>query len=494
MSAQKSVTLGELMQKSGVQFGTSGARGLVTQLTDRVAYAYTGGFLQYLEKIGAIHEKIVAVAGDRRSSTPRIKNAALRAAVDRGYQPRDCGLLPSPALALYGLEHKVPSVMVTGSHIPDDRNGIKFNTPEGEILKRDEAGIVEQRVEFPFEFTGADAVPDALRLNLPVDGAAERAYVARYTEALPSDALSGLRVGVYGHSAVGRELLVRVLGTLGAEVTPLGYSDAFVAVDTEAIRPDDVKLAREWSQSHRFDSVVSTDGDSDRPLVSDEHGHFLRGDVAGILTAKYLGARAVVTPVSSNSAAERSSLFQRVLRTRIGSPYVIEAMQRAVSEGDAPVVGYEANGGFLIASPIELEGRGKLAPLATRDAVIVLIAILRQSKLQGRPISALVLDLPARFTASNRIANFPTEVSKRKLEELSASGEPAVSALFRGALGPVRSIDTIDGVRVEFESTEIVHLRASGNAPELRCYSEASSEDRAKALTSLALEAVARWR
>jgi phosphomannomutase len=39
--------------------------------------------------------------------------------------------------------------MVTGSHIPDDRNGIKFNLPTGEILKRDEEGIRAQPLQVP---------------------------------------------------------------------------------------------------------------------------------------------------------------------------------------------------------------------------------------------------------------------------------------------------------------------------------------------------------
>jgi phosphomannomutase len=44
-----------------------------------------------------------------------------------GYRPVNCGKIPSPAVALFGLENKIPAIMVTGSHIPDDRNGIKFN-------------------------------------------------------------------------------------------------------------------------------------------------------------------------------------------------------------------------------------------------------------------------------------------------------------------------------------------------------------------------------
>jgi len=36
--------------------------------------------------------------------------------------------------------------MVTGSHIPEDRNGIKYTKREGEILKHDEVGIRREAV------------------------------------------------------------------------------------------------------------------------------------------------------------------------------------------------------------------------------------------------------------------------------------------------------------------------------------------------------------
>jgi phosphomannomutase len=55
-------------------------------------------------------------------------------------------------------------------------------------------------------------------------------------------------------------------------------------------------------------------------------------------------------------------------------------------------------------------------------------------------------------------------------------------------------VDTTDGVRATFHNGEIVHLRASGNAPELRCYAEAATELRALELTRLALGLCERWR
>src|SRR5262245_31675264 len=123
------VSIRELMASSGVAFGTSGARGLATAMTDLVCYAYTKGFLQYLEGIGELKRagESVAVAGDFRPSTDRVMEAVCRAAEDMGYRALLCGKVPLPAVALLGLERKIPAIMVTGSHIPDDRNGIKFN-------------------------------------------------------------------------------------------------------------------------------------------------------------------------------------------------------------------------------------------------------------------------------------------------------------------------------------------------------------------------------
>ena len=135
------LTVDLLMQQSGVQFGTSGARGEVVAMTDHVCYGYTQGFLSYLCEIGEYSGGRVALAGDLRPSTPRILAACAQAIRDLGGEPVFCGYVPTPALALYAFGQAIPSLMVTGSHIPDDRNGIKFYRPAGEVLKSDEAGM-----------------------------------------------------------------------------------------------------------------------------------------------------------------------------------------------------------------------------------------------------------------------------------------------------------------------------------------------------------------
>jgi len=489
------ISIHDLMARSGVAFGTSGARGLATAMTDSVCYAYAQGFLQYLESIGEIKRagERVAVAGDFRPSTSRVMAAVCRAADDLGYRAVNCGQIPSPAVALYGFERNLPSIMVTGSHIPDDRNGIKFNKCAGEVLKSDEQGMSSQIVELDDAMFGADGNFRQAKAPHEVSPEAGENYVMRYLNFFAHDALHGLRVGVYQHSAVGRDVLVKILSHLGAEVTPLGRSDTFIPVDTEAIRPEDVQLARDWAATGKFDALVSADGDSDRPLVSDENGNWLRGDLAGILAAKFLAADSISTPVSCNTAVEKCGWFPEVRRTRIGSPFVVASMLAATAGGAKRVVGYEANGGFLLNSDIAAGGK-VLRALPTRDAVIVMLGILLLAKAQGKTVAQLAASLPARYTASDRVKNFATEKSAAILARFNPGSEAvaraAVEKVFGHIGGTVAALNRTDGLRIVFANEEIIHLRPSGNAPELRCYAEAATDGRARELTTLALAAI----
>lgn len=483
------ILIQDFMTQSGVKFGTSGARGLVSKMTDRVCFAYTVAFLQHLSSGGLRPGCSVYLAGDRRPSTPAILHAVARAAQFLGYVPVNCGLIPSPAVALLGLKKKAPSIMVTGSHIPDDRNGIKFNSPLGEITKRDEAGIFSQAVTLPDWFLADGSIAAHQRQPLPAaDREARKLYLNRYLSLWGSDPLEGSTIGVYGHSAVGRELLVELYESLGAAVTPLDFSEEFVPVDTEAIRSEDIELARQRAAEQDFDAIVSTDGDSDRPLISDEKGEWIRGDVAGIVTAQFLNADAVATPVSCNTAVDRMG-FGAVLRSRIGSPYVIEKMVEARRAGFRRIVGYEANGGFLIFSDLPLAGGKTLEALPTRDAVIVQLSLILAARARKIPLSQLIAQTCQRHTESDRDQSFENARSAQLMSLLLEGDTSRLTVEF--ALGEIVATDFTDGARFTFDSEEIVHLRPSGNAPELRCYAEAESAERAAELVQLGL-AVAR--
>lgn len=468
------------MSGTSLKFGTSGLRGLVDELNGLPAYAYTLAFVEMLSKAGKLQKgDKVFVGRDLRPSSPAIAALCMAAIEDAGCQPVDCGVLPTPALSYYAIAQQAPSIMVTGSHIPDDRNGLKFYRGDGEIDKNDESGISAAYA----------ALPENLAFRhlhkAPHGEDATDSYVKRYVGFLGPESLLGLRVGVYQHSSVARDLIVRILSELGAEAVPLGRSDVFVPVDTEALRSEDIELLDRWAKESRFDAIVSTDGDADRPLIADEKGHFVRGDLVGAITANWLGVKTIVTPVTSNSALEEN--FERVIRTRVGSPYVIEGMTQAIAEDTQAVVGFEANGGVLLGTDIS-RGDRKLTALPTRDALLPILGCLGSIKELGKPLSEIAAGFHFRFALSDRLQNVPQEKSLAFLSLLK--NEAARSALFQMDDPIVRS-ETIDGVKLFFHSGNAIHYRASGNAPELRCYVEASDENQAAKLLETGL-AIAR--
>jgi len=430
-----------------LQFGTSGRRGEVVHLTQLEVYINALAELEYLQTLppgrgGIVRGDEFYFAYDLRPSSTRfvpeqqgrgeIAQAIVRAIRDAGMEPVNLGAIPTPALACYAFARGRGSMMITGSHIPFERNGYKTNTAVGELGKQDEAPIndrVEQvrarlyREPFSQSPFGRDGLFKSGHQDLPpAHGAAREAYLRRYTEFFAGRTLHGKRLLVYQHSAVGRDLLVETLRRFGAEVVPAGRSETFVPIDTEnmdAAQLEVIQLLADQAaaRSGPLDAVVSTDGDGDRPLVlgfgPGGRVRFFGGDLVGMVVAEFLGADAVVVPVSCNDAIDRGALKDRVEpKTRIGSPYVIAGMEKARAKGRRVVCGWEANGGFLTGSDIAREGR-VLTALPTRDAMLPILGVLFSMVAKRAPLTALFEALPKRFSRAALLKNFPRSVSRR---------------------------------------------------------------------------------
>lgn len=468
----KKIKISDLKLVSGVKFGTSGVRGPVVDMTDEVCYAYCTAFL----KIVSSGEKNVVLGHDLRPSSPRLSSACIAAIQDFGLNVVYCGALPTPALAFYAAKLGGPAVVVTGSHIPFDRNGIKFYRANGEITKVDELAIDNCSVELP-DRIGINPLPQ-------IEPTARELYLNRYVNFFGVDSLSALKLGVYEHSSVARDLLTDIIKKLGATVISLGRTNQFVPIDTEAVRSEDVVLARRWAEEYKFDAILSTDGDSDRPLIGDENGEWIKGDLVGILCARYLNAQTVVSPVSSNTIIEKVGWFNHVVRTRIGSPFVISAMKG----GDGITVGFEANGGFILGNEIKI-GDKVLEALCTRDALLPMLTLLTSIKEKSCKMSKLIGDLPRRYTASSRLESVSSCFSSGLISRCVHDFDYAVSILAPD-LKCKMTLDTTDGFRAIFDNGDIVHLRPSGNAPELRCYTESDSSERAAELCVQCLQRI----
>lgn len=469
-----------------MKFGTSGLRGLSADLKGRASALYATAFGQYLLESGQVKPgDLILLGRDFRDSSPEIADNCTAALASLGFAVADCGTVPTPALALYGLKLGAASLMITGSHIPADRNGIKFYRPDGEIDKADETAISAAAAKLDATFV----MPAKTGTASDHAAVCAEGFFKRNAAILPAKALSGLRIGVYQHSTVARDMLVDLLALYGAETIALGRSQTFIPVDTEAVSPETIELLKGWAAEHRLDAIVSADGDGDRPLVTDETGTPLRGDLLGLIAAKFLKAAVVVTPVTSNSGIETAGDFA-VTRTKVGSPFVISGMQEAVSAGKARVIGFEANGGTLTASEFAINGT-VLAPLPTRDCFLPMLAVLSLSATDGKPLSKIASSFALPVAAADRLENFPVETSARLMAYLRQS--PDNLAEFLTPMGEPVTVSDIDGLRVTLKDEAVIHFRPSGNAPEMRCYVEAKDEAAAAALLDAGLNRIRQW-
>ena len=565
MADRESIAPGSLRaaleyQPKRLCFGTSGRRGEVIHLTQLEVYINALAELEYLQGLPAAEggirkgdafyfaydlrpssSQFVAAQGGRGEITQAIECAIAHA----GMKPVNLGAIPTPALTSFALERGQGSMMITGSHIPFERNGYKTNSAKGELLKQDETPInarVEQvRARLyaqPYEqslFAKDGAMKTGPRPLSPECTDATEAYIRRYAEFFAGQTLTGMRLLAYQHSAVGRDLLVEILSRLGADVIPAGRSDTFVPIDTEAIDAAQLatiqRLAEDaWNRHGPIHAVVSLDGDSDRPLILavDPTGQagspcrvrFFGGDLMGMVVSEYLKADAVVVPITCNDAIDLGTLKHIVqAKTRIGSPFVIAGMDTARAQGRHAVCGWEANGGFLTGSDITRYGR-TLKALPTRDAILPILGVLFSAVSNGLTLSQTFDRLPPRFSRSSLLRNFPRPVSHTLVQRFSPADSGVVDVLFSGdgiklldasaqplpvstpttrqmltirrtlsefftaadGFGAIQRMNYIDGLRLYFDNGDVAHVRPSGNADELRIYSIANTQARADAI------------
>ncbi len=452
-----------------LKFGTSGLRDFDEYITDFEVYINTLGFLEamalgsfYLPswqrgKILEEGKRVVLLGRDLRPSSDNISEAIAFAIEESGYELKYAGKVTTSELSYYAFQHGWLSIMVTGSHIPFGQNGIKYNLPRREILKIEEKemlGFVEavRRREYydekRIEKNGRLFNPDgSFRQGRGIGAVSmqrkvEEFYLKRYVDIFQGKPLRGKLIVVYEHSSVGRDLLIEELKGLGAQVIGVGRAaeGTFVAIDTENVTKGQQiyfrQLARYFKGSlfarikrilgiyNPLFAIVSGDGDCDRPFVMDEEGLFYRGDILNILAAQYLKADAVATPNSANKAVgwameEMGTIYKR---TQIGSPHIALAFLRFLEYGYKRIVGWEVNGGLLVGSDMEVNGK-ILHELPTRDSFLPILCALMSAQEENKPLSEVFRQkVKAYYTQASLIKNFASERAKQIIGQISPKG------------------------------------------------------------------------
>lgn len=111
--------------------------------------------------------------------------------------------------------------------------------------------------------------------------------------------------------------------------------------------------------------------------------------------------------------------------------------------------------------------------------MLPILATLAAARRMGVGLADLVAGLDVGETASDRLPDTPPAQSSRFLQRLA---DAEFRRAFCRPVGEADAVDMQDGTKIALGGGRTIHFRASGNAPELRCYAEAGTVGEAEDL------------
>ncbi len=426
-------------------FGTDGVRGLANAGAMTPQNILRLGMAAGKTFQNGAHRHRVVIGKDTRLSGYMIEPALTAGFAAAGMDVFLLGPLPTPAMAMLTRSLRADlGVMISASHNLYQDNGVKFFGPDGYKLSDATEAAIERLME-----NGVDehlAGSDALGRVKRIDDAAAR-YIEFAKSTFPRRlSLEGIRIVIDCAHGAAYKVAPTVLWELGAEVKAIG------------VAPDGFNINRDCGSTstqalcdavleYRADIGISLDGDADRVIISDENGQIVDGDQILATIATHLQSRnelkgdAVVSTIMSNMGFEKylSGLGLRLLRTKVGDRYVVEAMR---SEGVN--VGGEPSGHVIMSD------HG-----TTGDGLVTALQVLAVVAGQKKKVSE----------ACQRFTPYPQVLKNVRLKTADPLAAPSVQAAIE------------DGEKRLGETGRLV-IRKSGTEPLVRVMGEGEDQGR----------------
>jgi phosphomannomutase/phosphoglucomutase len=427
-------------------FGTSGIRGPAdTLFTEQFCFDIGRTFVKFLEKYYKTGP--IAVGIDPRDSSPRIKKQLFKGLATTNLELFDEGIAPVPSMNwLIKNTEIIAGIIVTGSHISPELNGVKFYAHDEEVSAEDQKNIESLYKELKEK----EKLP-SLEAKTKQESRARDLYSKMLFEMI-RDPLPKWKVAVdcaNGSQSIVVPALLRKLGLDVVEVNCDTEKD-FIARDTDTDDKAEVEELKKVVVKENCDFGIAYDGDGDRVIFIDEKGQFVQGEYSCSLIAKDSPGDTVITPISSSQVVD--TIGKKIIRTKVGSPYVVGKMK----EHKAPF-GFEPNGGAISAEI-----------MYTRDGGSTTMKILTlYSKFDGN-FSSMIAQLPKFYMLRTKV-DYKWELKGKILEEAKKR--------FKGI-----KVEEIDGLKIWVDDQSWILFRSSQNAPEFRVFAESAVEDKAKTL------------
>ena len=368
-------------------FGTDGIRGVANlePVTAETALKLGRAAAHVFAEAGVSKRRtdrrpVIVIGKDTRLSGYMLENALAAGIMSMGVDVFLLGPIPTPGVAYITRSLRADAgIVLSASHNHYADNGIKFFRHDGYKLDDE----IEHRIEhlvMSGEIENIRPVEEKIGQAKRIDDALGR-YVEQAKSSFPKNlTLEGMHIAVDAANGAAYKSTPWILGELGATITVTGNHPNGRNINAEcgSTYPDAIcRMVKSCGAS----VGVSHDGDADRVILCDENGDVVDGDEILAIAALdairrgELAKNTLVATVMSNFGLDETlrDNHGRVLRTKVGDRYVLEAMLAQ----DLNIGGEQS--GHMIFRDYSTTG----------DGIVSALQILRIMAETGRPLSEL---------------------------------------------------------------------------------------------------------
>ena len=427
------------------------AMGPQTELTEDAARKLGMAFAYMTaERTGKpVSQTVIALGRDSRLTGPALLEAAAEGASRAGAAVMNFGLCTTPAMYMAIITPPFEpdgSIMITASHLPPERNGLKFFLREGGLEPEDVKKLLQDAQNLsPLDHAISGSIMEKPFLRAYMDLLAARIRKGLNTET--PKPLLGLHVVVDAGNGAGG-FYAGLLEELGAWVEGSQFLEPDGRFPNHMPNPENPEAMRSLSETvkrERADLGVIFDADCDRAAIVDSDGREInRNRLIALVSAMLLDEKPMQTIVTDSVTSSGLPKFINAwggehYRYKRGYRNVINEAKRLNQEGiDCPLA-------------IETSGHAALRENHFLDdgmyLVTVLIVKAMKLKQQGLTLGSLIADLEE-----------PVESREIRLkiveEDFRTAGQNAIAMVMDYAMVAENwhiARDNREGVRISFD-------------------------------------------
>ncbi len=271
-------------------------------------------FYQWLSSRGNTKPS-VAVGMDSRISGPMLKKSFTKGFSAQGGRVVDCGMASTPAMFMatcFPEMNVFSGVMLTASHLPYNRNGLKFFTGEGGLNKKDISEILEIASGQSFnEAQDPGVIEESDLISLYAgDMVSKIRKKVNHPENFQKP-LEGLKIIVDAGNGAGGFFADKVLVPLGADIAGSQFLEPDGMFPNHVPNPEDGEAMSSICKAvvdNRADLGIIFDTDVDRAAVVDAQGQPVNRNalialISAIIMEEHPGSTIVTDSITSEGLA-----------------------------------------------------------------------------------------------------------------------------------------------------------------------------------------------